>query len=355
VTSILESGSPPVPEQTQLRTLRRSADVLALLGPYLGLLLVVAFFSLVLWHRGQLERFLSLSNLKLITVHASITAAVAVGMTLIMVSGGIDLSVGYVVSLVTVTTVLAYRWAYAHPWLQETASVWAILVGIGTGGLAGLANGVLITQLRVAPFVVTLGMMGAARGLAQYLSEGQPVTFPNVVQPPAWVPWLGAIEPNPRWLGIGPAPWTVVLLALAAGVLLRFGVLGRYIYALGSSEPTARLCGISVERTKIIIYVLAGLITGWAGILQTARSGSGFYNVQAGLELEVIAAVVIGGGSLTGGEGTVLGTLVGALLLQVLDNGCSKLDQPREFRFILIGAIIVGVAALNSWRQRRLR
>jgi ribose transport system permease protein len=352
VSSLLESGSPAVPEQAPPRPARRSADVLAFLGPYLGLLVVITFFSLVLWQRGQLERFLSLSNLKLITVHASITAAVAVGMTLIMVSGGIDLSVGYVVSLVTVTTVLAYRWADSIPWLQDTASVWAILVGVGTGGLAGLGNGVLITQLRVAPFVVTLGMMGAARGLAQYLSGGEPVTFRMT---PGWVRWMGAIEPEPRWLGMGPAPWTVVLLALAAGVLLRYSVLGRYIYALGSSEPTARLCGIRVERTKIVIYLLAGLITGWAGILQTARSGSGIYNVQAGLELEVIAAVVIGGGSLTGGEGTITGTLVGALLLQVLENGCSKLGLPREFRFILIAAIIVGVAALNSWRQRRLR
>ncbi len=353
MTSIL--GSPPVPEQTPPRLARRSADVLTFLGPYLGLLVVVGFFSLIMWQRGQLDRFLSLSNLKLITVHASITAAVAVGMTLIMVSGGIDLSVGYVVSLVTVVTVLAYRWADACPWawLHDTASVWAILAGVGTGGLAGLGNGVLITLLRVAPFVVTLGMMGAARGLAQYLSGGEPVTFPVT---PGWVRWMGAIEPEPSWLGIAPAPWTVVLLGLAAGLLLRYSVLGRYIYALGSSEPTARLCGISVERTKIIIYVLAGLITGWAGILQTARSGGqGIYNVQAGLELEVIAAVVIGGGSLTGGEGTITGTLVGALLLQVLENGCSKLGLPREFRFILIAVIIVGVAALNSWRQRRLR
>jgi ribose transport system permease protein len=355
VTSTLASDPPLAPEEPPDPATRRFAEVLSLLGPYLGLFLVIALFSVLLWQRGQLDRFLSLSNWKLITVHASIVAAVAVGMTLIMISGGIDLSVGYVVSLVTVITVLAYRWAFAHPWLKDSASLWAILAGVGTGGLAGLGNGVLITQLRVAPFVVTLGMMGAARGLAQYLSEGQPVAFPNVIEPPAWVPWLGAIEPAPRWLGMGPAPWTVVLLALAAGVLLRFTVLGRYIYALGSSEPTARLCGINVERTKILIYVLAGLITGWAGILQTARSGSGFYNVQAGLELEVIAAVVIGGGSLTGGEGTIAGTLVGAILLQVLDNGCSKLDQPREFRFILIGAIIVGVAALNSWRQRRLR
>ena len=355
MSSTLQSGPPVLPATAARRAGPRSIDWLALCGPYLGLLVVIGFFSLLLWQRGELDRFLNLGNVKLITVHASIVAAVAVGMTLIMISGGIDLSVGYVVSLVTVTTVLAYRWADAHPWTHDMASAWAILAGIGTGGLAGLGNGVLITQLRVAPFVVTLGMMGAARGLAQYLSDGQPVTFPNVVEPPAWVPWLGAIEAQPRWLGIAPAPWSVVLLALAAGLLLSFTVLGRYLYALGSSEPTARLCGIGVERTKIVIYTLAGLITGWAGILQTARSGSGFYNVQAGLELEVIAAVVIGGGSLSGGEGTVTGTLIGALLLQVLDNGCSKLDQPREFRFILIGAIIVGVAALNSWRQRRQR
>jgi ribose transport system permease protein len=355
VSQPVESAAPLVADQEPAGASWRTVDWLALVGPYLGLLLVIAFFSFLLWQRGKLDLFLSLDNLKLITVHASIVAAVAVGMTLIMISGGIDLSVGYVVSLVTVTTVLAYRAAFKTPLLRETASVWAMLAGVGTGGLAGLGNGLLITQLRVAPFVVTLGMMGAARGLAQYLSDGQPVTFPNVVEPPGWVPWLGAIEPSPRWLGIGPAPWTVVVLAVAAGLLLRFTVLGRYIYALGSSEPTARLCGIRVERTKVLIYALAGLITGWAGILQTARSGSGFYNVQAGLELEVIAAVVIGGGSLSGGEGTITGTLIGALLLQVLDNGCSKLDQPREFRFILIGAIIVGVAALNSWRQRRLR
>ena len=118
MSSILESGPPAAPEQAPPRLARRSADVLAFLGPYLGLLVVVAFFSLILWQRGQLDRFLSLSNLKLITVHASITAAVAVGMTLIMVSGGIDLSVGYVVSLVTVVTVLAYRWADVNTFLD---------------------------------------------------------------------------------------------------------------------------------------------------------------------------------------------------------------------------------------------
>jgi ribose transport system permease protein len=329
---------------------------LTLTGPYLGLLVVMALFSFLIWQRGdRLETFLGPSNLQLLAVHASITAIVALGMTVIMISGGIDLSVGYVVSLVTVTTVLVYRWAAGQPALAATANLWAIGAGIATGALAGLANGLLITRLQVIPFVVTLGMMGVARGLAQSLSGGQPVHFPNKIEPPAWVDLLRDIQPEPSWLLVNPAVWSVVVLAVATGILLRYTVLGRYCYALGSNEATARLCGIRVERTKVILYVLAGLLTGWAGIVQTARIGEGTFNVAAGLELEVIAAVVIGGGSLSGGEGTVTGTLVGAVLLAVLENGCGKLQLPKEFRFILIGAIIVGVAALNSWRQRKLR
>ena len=335
---------------------RRVEDLLSVAGPYLGLFLVVGLFSLLIgWRQGpdRLQSFLSLGNLKLVTVHAAIPAAVALGMTVIMISGGIDLSVGYVVSLVTVTTMLTYRWSYRHPELAETASLWAIAAGLGTGLAAGCTNGVLITRLKVVPFVVTLGMMGVARGMAQALAKGVPVPFPD--KPPRWVPWLGAIEPDPSWLAIGPAPWSVLVLAVAVGVLLRYTVLGRYCYALGSNEATARLCGINVDRTKVLLYTLAGLFTGWAGILQVGRSRQGLHNVQAGLELDVIAAVVIGGGSLTGGEGTVTGTLAGALLIEVLSNGCQKLELPMELRFIIIGVIIIGVSAVNTWRQRRLR
>jgi ribose transport system permease protein len=329
---------------------------LSFAGPYVGLLLVIVLFSFLIWahdpERG-LKVFLSLNNLKLMTVHAAVTAAVALGMTIIMISGGIDLSVGYVVSLVTVTTMLAFRWAADQAALAAWASLWALAAGIGTGGLFGWCNGMLITRLKVIPFVVTLGMMGVARGLARYLSKGVPVPFPDQAHPPGWVPWLGAIEPEPRWLGIGPAAWSVVLLGVVVAVLLRYTVLGRYCYALGSNEAAVRLCGIQVERTKVILYTLAGLLTGWAGILQFARSRSGLHDVAAGLELEVIAAVVIGGGSLTGGEGTVTGTLVGALMITVLSNGCSKLELPMEIRFIIIGLIIIGVSAVNTWRQRR--
>jgi ribose transport system permease protein len=336
---------------------RPQVDWASLLGPFVGLFLVVALFSLLIgWARGSqgLELFLSAGNWKLILVHAAIPATVALGLTIVMISGGIDLSVGYVVSLVTVTTMLSYRWAAGQPYLASAASMYAVAAGIATGLAAGWCNGMLITRLKVVPFVVTLGTMGVARGLAQSMSKGSPVLFPDPAHPPSWVPWLGAIEPDPAWLLVGPAVWGVLAFALACAVLLRYTVLGRYCYALGSNEATARLCGINVERTKIILYTLAGLLTGWAGILQFARSGAGVHDVAAGLELDVIAAVVIGGGSLNGGEGTITGTLGGALIITILSNGCSKLNLPMEFRYIIIGLIIVGVSAVNSYRQRRL-
>jgi len=326
-------------------------------GPYLGLIVVVLLFSLLIWLKqgpAGVGRFLNFGNMKLLVVHSAIPATVALGMTMIMISGGIDLSVGYVVSLVTVTATLTYVWAAAHPGIAGTASIWAVGAGLGTGLLAGFANGLMIARLKVVPFVVTLGTMGVSRGLAQYLAKGSPVSFPNEAQPPVWVPWLAAIEPPWPWLGIGPSAWTVLLLAGLVAVILRYTVLGRYCYALGSNEATARLCGIHVERTKIVIYTLAGILTAWGGILQLARSGTGLHDVRAGMELDVIAAVVIGGGSLNGGEGTVTGTLVGALMITVLSNGCYKLGLPTEFRFIIIGLIIVIVSALNTWRQRRL-
>jgi ribose transport system permease protein len=325
------------------------------LVPYLVVLALLAVFTFLMQQRNprSIAIFYSIDNLQIITVHAMIVATVAVGMTLLMISGGIDLSVGYVVSLATVTTVLAYRAVGGQePW----ASAAAILTGLATGVLCGLANGLLVTRFRVLPFVATLGMLGIARGVGQRLSKGQPVTFnAEGGRWPAWTDWLGRPSPEPEWLLFSPGVWTVLVVALAAAVLLRYTVLGRHCFAVGSNEATARLCGVRVGRTKVVLYLLAGLITGWAGVLQTARSRSGHFNVQAGLELEVIAAVVIGGGSLSGGEGSILGTLLGALLLAVLQSACITLELENEVRFIVVGVIIVGVGALNGWRQRQFR
>jgi ribose transport system permease protein len=335
---------------------RGSPGRLAVLAPYVIVVLVLAGFSF--WIRlkegpRRTEFFFSLANLQLIAVHAMIVATVGVGMTLLMISGGIDLSVGYVVSLVTVTTVLAYRWAGGEePW----ASVAAVTAGLLTGMAFGLTNGLVVTRLGVLPFVATLGTMGVAQGVGRQLSGGRTVGFAEQGGvAPAWTLFLGKLEPDPPWLLFGLGVWSVLLVALAAGLLLRYTVVGRHCFAIGSSEATARLCGVQVPRTKLLLYVLAGLITGWAGILQTARGSTGSFNVQAGLELEVIAAAVIGGASLSGGEGTVIGTLLGAFLLAALQSACVTLQLENEVRFIVVGFIVIGVGAWNSWRQRRLR
>jgi ribose/xylose/arabinose/galactoside ABC-type transport system permease subunit len=150
-----------------------------------------------------------------------------------------------------------------------------------------------------------------------------------------------------------PGVWSLAVLAVAVAVLLRFTVFGRYCYAIGSSEATARLCGVAVERTKVAIYALAGLLAGWAGVLTFAQSSSGDPGIQVGLELDVIAAVVIGGASLSGGQGTVSGTLLGVLILAVLQNGVTFCGVPVEVKYILIGVIVVANTALSQWQRRR--
>jgi len=322
-------------------------------GPFLGFLAVLGLFVVLIGShpQGGLENFLSLRNLQVLVQEATIPAIVALGALLVILSGGIDLSVGSVVALVTVVAMQVYRRLY-DPSSESSLPSWAaIICGVGVGGLCGLGNGLIITTLRVPPFVATLGMLSIARGLAVWLADRRTLAFPG--PNPAWVNAFDEVHPQHGLFN--PGFWSLVILAIVVFLLLRFTVWGRYFYAIGSNEATARLCGIPIRRTKILIYTLAGLLTGWAGILQFARSGTGRHDVAAGLELDVIAAVVIGGGSLTGGEGTVTGTLVGALMITVLSNGCGYLRLQSEFRFIIIGLIIVVVSAINMWRQRRLR
>jgi ribose transport system permease protein len=215
-----------------------------------------------------------------------------------------------------------------------------------------------VTKLRVVPFVATLAMLGIARGIGIYFTDGTRISFPSGHSAPVWMRAIGAIEPGTispalQWLVLGPSVWSVVVLGCVVAFILRSTVLGRHCFAIGSNEATARLCGVRVERTKIILYLLAGLLTGWAGVLQFCRTNAGSHDVAAGMELSVIAAVVIGGGSLNGGEGTVLGTVMGALIITILENGCSRLNLQPDVRYVIIAVIILGVAALNSWRQRR--
>ncbi len=319
-------------------------------GPVIGLTAVLLLFIILIGLKGELGAFLSLRNLQVLVHEGTIPAVIALGALMVIISGGIDLSVGSVLALVTVVMMSLYRALYTGPDSVLTASLVAIVAGVLTGGLCGLVNGLIVTRLGVTPFVATLGMLGIARGLAVWLAGRSTLYFPPGPSRPEWVRTLARVHADATLFD--PGFWTLVVLAVAVAVLLRFMIIGRYTYAIGSNEATARLCGVPIGRTKVAIYAIAGLLTGWAGVLMFAHGGSGDPSGGEGMELRVIAAVVIGGASLNGGQGTVVGTLLGVLILEVLANGVSIFNVPIEVQYILVGVIIIANTALAAWQRR---
>jgi ribose transport system permease protein len=321
-----------------------------LVGPVVGLVVVLLLFLVLIGFKGglaDLRQFLSLSNLQVLMHEATIPAIVALGALLVIISGGIDLSVGSVIALVTVVTMQVYRKLYGGPESVAWVSLVAVVAGVMVGGLCGLSNGLIITRLRVPPFVATLGMLGIARGLAVWLAGRRLLAFPG--ERPGWVKALATVHVD--WILFNPGFWSLVLLAVLVAVLLRYMVLGRYTYAVGSNEATARLCGVPIALTKVAIYTLAGLLTGWAGVLLFAHGGSGDPSAGEGLELRVIAAVVIGGAALGGGQGGVAGTLLGVLILELLANGVSLFNVPVEMQYIIIGIVLIAQTMLARRSQ----
>jgi ribose transport system permease protein len=314
---------------------------LRILGPFLGLICVIVFFTALIYlKQGSLETYLSLFNIRIVLLQTVIVAIGAIGMSMIIISGGIDLAVGSTIALSGVVTALSIN-AGIDPFL-------AVLSGILTGAAVGLVNGLAITGLRVVPFIATLGMLGVARGVAKWFADQQPV---NVE--PTWVNELAVTFPNPPWLLLPPAIWITILLAILMAVVLRNTVFGRRVFAIGSNEAAARACGISTNQLKIWIYALAGLFFGLAGVMQMSRLRQGDPTVAVGTELDIIAAVVIGGGSLNGGQGTILGAMVGALIMAFLRNGCQQMGWPNYVQEIIIGTIIVIAVAIDQLRNSK--
>jgi len=309
------------------------------LGPILALLVVYGIFVCI-----APESFRRPRTLEMIAKHTTIVGMAALGMTLVIISGGIDLSVGSIVAMVTAVIAKLLQDYGAGP-------VAAALGGVVAGALAGLINGTLITSLRVVPFIVTLGMMLIVRGTAKLIGQEQKIDVDT--DKLRWLDELMASVPKGSRMLLPVGVWLLIVMALAVAFLLRYTRLGRHIFAVGSNEQTARLCGVVVWRVKVMVFMLCGAFAGLAGLMQFSRLTVGDPTVAVGLELDVIAAVVIGGGSLSGGEGSVLGTLVGALIMTVIASGCTQMGLPNYWQEIITGVIIIVAVALDRLRHRR--
>ena len=303
-------------------------------GPFIGLILVITIFSIPAETRGY---FLTYHNFKIILTQSVIVSIGALGMTMIIVSGAIDLSVGSVVALCGVAAALLIQ----HGW----GPVGATLAAVALGGSIGLLNGTAVAGLRMPSFIITLGMLGIARGTAKWLADNQTVSY-DASPINGWM-----TTANPQGHALPAGVWLAVALAAATSLLLKKTVFGRHIFALGSNEAAARLCGVPTVRMQILVFALAGCFFGLSGLLQLSRLRLGDPTVAVGLELDIIAAVIIGGASLSGGSGTVLGSIIGALIMAVLRNGSQQMGWPNYFQEIIIGVVIIAAVFLDRFRR----
>jgi ribose transport system permease protein len=305
-------------------------------GRQLGTLAGLLTLCVILW--AATPHFLTVSNLLNVLEQTALNAVVAVGMTFVIISGGIDLSVGSVLALAGICLALALEAGVPAPA--------AIAFALGVGAACGLVNGLLITLGRLPPFIATLGMMSVARGVALMLAEGRPIS--------GFSEGFRAIATE-RILTIpSPVLITIVIYAVAHFVLTRT-VFGRTTYAIGGNEEAARLSGVQVRFHKTAVYGVAGLTSAAAAVVLTARLNSAQPTAGTMYELDAIAATVIGGSSLLGGEGAVTGTLIGALIMGVLRNGLNLLNVSSFLQQVVIGVVIIGAVLVDMSLKRRRR
>ncbi len=304
------------------------------MGPLLALVVLYVVFGVMT--DGNFLRGVTQVTIARQTV---VVALGAIGMTLVIVSGGIDLSIGSVVALAAVVVAKALDAGYGP--------LAAAALGAVVGLLCGALNGALVAALRITPFIVTLGTMSALRGLAKGLANEQ-----KIDADPRGLDELMAMQPGGGGLLFPAGVWIAIGLTVGVAVVLERARFGRHLIAVGSSPPAARLAGISVGKVTLGAYVIAGILAGVAGVMDFATLTVGDPTGSAGLELSVIAAVVIGGGSLSGGQGSIAGSLVGALLMTVLAAGATQLGIANWVQQILTGAIIVIAVALDRLRHR---
>lgn len=314
-------------EGTLRATLRRPW-----VGPLVALVAVYVLFAAL-----TPDTFLTGIALQTMARYTVIVGICAVGMTLVVVKGGIDLSIGSIVALTTVVTARALKDG------QGAAS--AALLGVLTGAACGVLNGGLVAWLRITPFIVTLGTMKGLRGLAKGLADEQKIDADA-----RGLDKLMRVQPD-SLIPLPPGAFIALMLVLLGTVVLHHTRFGRHVVAVGCSPDTARLCGISIPLVTLLTYALAGALGGIAGVLEFGMLTVGDPTGSSGLELQVIAAVVIGGGSLLGGAGSVAGSLFGALTMTVIATGCTHLGVPNWVQEIMTGGIIVAAVAIDKLRE----
>jgi ribose/xylose/arabinose/galactoside ABC-type transport system permease subunit len=299
--------------------------------PFASLLLILIALSVLVP-----DKFLTADNFLNIFRRSSVNAIIAVGMTAIIISGGIDLSVGSMMAL----SGMVGAWTMQHfggDNLTAGATWLGTFAGIATGTLAGFLNGALINGLKLPPFILTLGTMSAFRGISYVMNDGQPYNVPGYK-------FLG----DGLVFGVPVSIVIAVTIILAAIFILNRTTLGRYTYAIGANKTATLYSGVNVTRNLIIIYTLAGLLVGVAAMIATSRTVSSQPTAGIGLELDIIAAVVIGGASLNGGRGTIVGTVIGTLLISFLRNGCTLVGISTNVQLIVIGVIIVVAVSVDQ-------
>jgi ribose transport system permease protein len=298
--------------------------------PFISLIILFVALAIASPH------FLTNTNLSSVVRQTAVINIMSLGMTLIIITGGIDLSVGAILAMGGLLGTMA---------MEKGLSIPAgVLIGILTGLVCGLGNGLLITQLRIAPFIVTLGTLGIIRGTTLIISNGLPVH-----RIPPGFSFLG--EGN--FLGVPFVLWLLVVCALLTHVTLEHTRLGRYAFAIGSNPEAAVYAGIPVKFHTTAVYAIGGMLTGLAGMIEASRLMTGQPTAGQGYELQAIAAVVIGGGSLRGGEGTVVGTLVGAFIMGLLSNGSDLLGVSPYLQQAIIGVVIILAVTVDELRKRR--
>ena len=332
----------PVPAGRSAAVIR--ADFFQRFLAFAALIVLILFFQV--WCVIIGTNFLTFENFVNILVATAVVGILALGETFVIITGGIDLSVGTVMTISMVMTAVTIT-------SQHLPVPVGILAGVLVGGLMGLANGVLIARLKLAPFIATLGILNVARGLSLVITQTRPIYFPNNPEFQSGV--MGNIF-GLKISGEFGIPNIAIIMfgaAIVAAFILGKTILGRYTFALGSNEEAARLSGVNVANWKMLVYTLCGLFAGLAGVLSAGRLGSAQPATGFGYELSAISAVVIGGTSLSGGEGTILGTIIGAFIVYVLTYGLQFVNVAQEWQIVVTGGVLIAAVYIDNLRRRQ--